>query len=190
MCHMIGGIYTLFFSDFCLGQSARHHQRLRRHQQGRHRCNGWVAGRGAPPCSQTAHAESDATWTQLATMSTPFTPTGSRKSHLILSHKQYSKVLTNVSGTSTRLTSRNRSLELLRASDARDAAVSATIWTRKMKMNIRTELIRLIIPPQVRGVFPFLCRSIRVQSNAPTLNRLPLQGNRRLLRKHPSSGHP
>ena len=88
-------------------------------------------------------------------MSTPFTPTGSRKSHLILSHKQYSKVLNNVRGTPTRLTSRNRSLEPLQASDARDAAVSATIWTRKMKMNIPTELIRLIIPPQVRGAFLF-----------------------------------
>ena len=106
-------------------------------------------GRGYPRC--------DAPWTQLATMTAPFTPT-SRKSHLRLSHKQYSKVLNPIRRLSTRLTPRNRSLEPLQASDAQDEAVSATIWTRKMKMNIRTELVRPIITPQVRGVFPFfLC---------------------------------
>ena len=189
MCHMIGGIYTSFFLTSALAKVLVITNDYDDTSRGGTGVTAGLQEEARHP-ARKRRTQSDATWTQLATMSTPFTPTGSRKSHLILSHKQYSKVLTNVSGTSTRLTSRNRSLELLRASDARDAAVSATIWTRKMKMNIRTELTRLIIPPQVRGVFPFLCRSIRVQSNAPTLNQLPLQGNRRLLRKHPSSGHP
>lgn len=82
-------------------------------------------------------------------MSVPFTPSGSRKSHLILSNKQYSKVLSTVRETSTRLTPRNRSLVPLRASDVRDAVVSATIWTRKMKVNMQMELVRPIITPQV-----------------------------------------